>query len=478
MRRTLRRMLFLFAGLATALPMAAGAQVATELSSQVRNRYVTVSAPAYVLRNVTLVDGTGGTPQRGVSVVVEEGRITQIGTNVDIPQDADVLTYSGHTLIPGLFGLHDHMFYTAAGGRGAQLTFTGPRLYLGAGVTTIRTTGSRAPYAEINLKAEIDGGREPGPRIHITAPYITGPDGRVSMVKLGSPEQARRFVAYWGEEGATWVKAYTNIRRAEMAAVIDEAHQRGMKVTGHICSISHSEAVDMGIDNIEHGLSTNTDFHPNKEADRCPPGNNMVALNVDVRGPEVEATFRKMIDAGVAMTSTLPVYELSYPNRPTKDPRALEAMAPEIREAYLADRERIDNDPNPRLTVDLLKNAMAYEVRFVEMGGLLAAGVDPTGRGGALPGYGDQRGVELLVEAEFTFSQAIQIASLNGAKILGMDDELGSIEVGKIADMVLLRGDLAGDPSIIKNTVIVFKDGVGYDSRTLLDEVKGRVGIN
>ena len=107
----------------------------------------------------------------------------------------------------------------------------------------------------------------------------------------------------------------------------------------------------------------------------------MVALNVDVRGPEVEATFTKMIDAGVAMTSTLPVYELSYPNRPTKDPRALEAMSPDVRAAYLADRERIDNDPNPRLTVDLLRNAMAYEVRFVEMGGLLAAGVDPTGRG-------------------------------------------------------------------------------------------------
>ena len=119
------------------------AQLATELSSQVRDRYVTVSAPAYVLRNVTLVDGTGRAPQRGVSVVVEEGRITQIGTNVDIPQDADVLTYSGHTLIPGLFGLHDHMYYTAAGGRGAQMSFTGPRLYLGAGVTTVRTTGSR-----------------------------------------------------------------------------------------------------------------------------------------------------------------------------------------------------------------------------------------------------------------------------------------------------------------------------------------------
>ncbi len=471
----MRRMLFLFLGLVTALPTALGAQLATELTSQMRNRYVTVSAPAFVLRNVTLIDGTGAAAQRGVSVVVEEGRITQIGTNVDIPQDADVLTYSGHTLIPGLFGLHDHMYYSGQG-RGAQASFTGPRLYLGAGVTTVRTTGSRQPYAELNLKAEIDNGRIPGPRIHITAPYITGGEGNTGMTLLNSPEQARRFVAYWAEEGATWIKAYTNIRRAEMAAVVDEAHKRGMKVTGHICSISFAEAVDMGFDNIEHGLHTASDYNPAKEPDKCPPNNRLVALSVDVRGPEVEATFRKMVDAGVAMTSTLPVYEMSYPNRDVKDPRALEALTPEIRELYLADRERIDNDPNA-LSVDLFKNAMAYEVRFAEMGGVLANGVDPTGRGGALAGYGDQRGVELLVEAEFTFPQAIQIASLNGAKILGVDDDLGSIEVGKVADMVLLRGDFTGDPSIIRNTVTVFKDGVGYDSRTLLDEVKGQVGI-
>ena len=254
------------------LPVMVSGQLATELTSEVRDRYVTVSAPAYVLRNVTLVDGTGGAVQRGQSVVVEDGRITQVGSNVDIPQNAEILDYSGHTLIPGLFGLHDHMFYTAVGGRAAQLTFSGPRLYLGAGVTTIRTTGSREAYAEINLKAEIDAGRVPGPRIHITAPYITGGQGASRMTLLHSPEQARRFVAYWGEEGATWLKAYTNIGRAELQAVVDEAHRRGMKVTGHLCSISFTEAVEIGIDNLEHGLVTNTDYHPDKEPDRCPGG--------------------------------------------------------------------------------------------------------------------------------------------------------------------------------------------------------------
>ncbi len=473
----MRRSILLLAVLALALPGTAVGQLATELSSQVRDRYVKVSAPAYVLRNVTLIDGTGAPARVNQSVVVEEGRITQVGSQVDIPPDAELLNLSGHTLIPGMVGLHDHLFYMAAGGRAAQLSFSGPRLYLGAGVTTVRTTGSQAPYAELNLKAEIERGRLPGPRIHITAPYITGGQGNTDMTLLDSPEQARRFVAYWGEEGASWLKAYTNIRRAELKAAIEEAHARGMKVTGHICSVSFTEAVALGIDNIEHGLLTNSDYHPDKQPDRCPRNNQVVAGAVDVSGPEVAATFRKMIDAGVAMTSTLAVYELFVPNRPTKDPRALEAMSDDVREVYLADRERIDNSPNPRTTLAMLQNAMAYERRFVEMGGLLAAGVDPTGNGGALPGYGDQRNVELLSEAGFSIEEVVQIVSLNGARILGVDGELGSIEVGKVADMVLLRGDLSQNAAVIKNVVTVFKDGVGYDSRTMLQEVRGLVGI-
>ena len=474
------RVSLVLGGLLVGLPQSTSAQLATELSPQVRDRYVRVSAPALVIQNVTLVDGTGEEPRRGMSVVVEEGRITEVGQRVSIPPDAEILGYSGHTLIPGLVGLHDHMFYTAAGGRVATLSFSGPRLYLGGGVTTIRTTGSIAPYAEINVKAEIDAGRMPGPRMHITAPYITSgrPDPAFpDMTLLHSPEQARRFVAYWGEEGATWLKVYTNIGRAEFMAAVDEAHKARMAVTGHLCSLTHGEAAELGVDNVEHGLLTATDYNPAKQGDRCPLGNEAVAGSVDVRSPEVEAVFRKMIDEGVAMTSTLPYWELFVPDRPIRDSRSLEAMSDGVREAYLAERDRIDSDPNPLVTREYFRNAQAYELRFVEMGGLLAAGVDPTGNGGALPGYGDQRGIELLVEAEFTFSQAIQIASLNGARVLGVDDELGSIEPGKIADMVLLRGDLAGDPSIIRNTVLVFKDGVGYDSRALLEEARGWVGI-
>lgn len=455
----------------------AESQRAAAMGNAVRE-YVTIDEPVVAITNVLLLDGTGAPARAGQTVVITDGRITAVGPSAQVrpPAGARVVDGTGHTLIPGMMGLHNHLYYTAAGGRSAQLTYSGPRLYLGAGVTTVRTTGSRAPYAEINLKHEIDAGRQPGPRIHITAPYITGGEGVTTMTLLDSPEQARRFVAYWAAEGATWLKAYTNIRRAELQAAIEEAHRQGIRVTAHLCSVTFKEAVAMGIDNLEHGLFTNTDYDPEKEPDRCSPNSIVRSGQVDVRSPEVQETFRMMIDHDVPMTSTLAVYELFVPNRPTQDPRALEAMAPEVLDDYLQARRRIDST-GQGTSLEAFRNAMAYERAFVDAGGLLAAGVDPTGNGGALPGYGDQRNYELLREAGFTPEETVQIMSLNGAKILRVDDELGSVEVGKIADLVLLRGDLSRDDSVINHVVTVFKDGIGYDSAKMLADVRGLVGI-
>ena len=115
---------------------------------------------------------------------------------------------------------------------------------------------------------------------------------------------------------------------------------------------------------------------------------------------------------------------------------------------------------------------------FVAAGGVLGAGVDPTGMGGALAGYGDQRNYELFIEAGFAPQQAVQIMTANGAKVLGVEKQLGSVERGKLADLVLLKGDLTADPSVIRNPTVVFKDGIGYDPAKLIASVQGRVGID
>src|SRR6266540_20425 len=464
---------------ALTLLLALTAQRPDSFTAQVRE-YITVDTSLLALTHVLLVDGTGAAPKANQTIVLRAGRIVSVGPSsaAPVPDGAKTLDLSGSTVIPGLVGMHDHLFYTAAGGRAVQMSYTGPRLYLGSGVTTIRTTGSRAPYAEINLKDIIDHGYVPGPRIHLTAPYITGEQGGGAMAIVNSPEAARRFVAYWAAEGATWIKAYTDIRRAELGAAIQEAHKRGVKVTGHLCSVSFQEAVALGIDNLEHGMLTASDFTTGKQADVCPVNLMSQISASDPKGGAGQATIRSLVQHHVSMTSTLAVYEPFVAGRPTKDERVLQAMDPEVRDSYMKMRQQIDTNPNGWVSLPAFKNAMAFERAFVDAGGLLAAGVDPTGIGGALAGFGDQRNYELFIEAGFAPAQAIQIMTANGARILGVAQNLGTVEAGKLADLVVLHGDLTADPSVIRSPTIVFKDGVGYDSAKLIASVQGRVGVN
>jgi hypothetical protein len=250
-----------------------------------------------------------------------------------------------------------------------------------------------------------------------------------------------------------------------------------VKVTGHLCSVGYKEAVAASIDALEHGLMANLEYVPGKRPDACPSLDRETYLKLDVNAPSTQATFKAMVSNGVAMTSTLAVYEISVPNRPPLDPRVTEAMSPEVQREYLATRERIAANAATSSQLAMLKKAMEYEVAFVKAGGLLAAGVDPTGNGGALPGYGDQRNYELLIEAGFTPGQVVQIMSANGAKVLGADRDLGTVAAGKIADLVLIRGDVGANPADIRNVVTVFKGGVGFDSAKLIGSVTGLVGV-
>ena len=461
-----------------ALAAPASAQSAAELSPQIRERYVEVAEPVVALVGVRVVDGTGAAPRDGQTIVIRDGRIEAVGpsASVRVPADARRIELAGHTVIPGLVGLHNHTFYTTSQRR-VQMTESAPRLYLASGVTTIRTTGSYHPYSELNLRRAIQSGRQVGPRMYVTGPYITG--GATSyMTSVDSPEDARRVVAYWAEEGVDWMKAYASISREALGAAIEEAHARGIQVTAHLCSVTYREAVALGIDNLEHGLFANSDYVEDKQPDVCPSNMQDSFLDLDMRSDAVQQTFRDMIENDVPMTTTLAIYELYVPGRPDPiDPRTLEAMAPEARDEYLKTRQQIADNARESRYAEVFRKAMDYEVAFVRAGGLLGAGVDPTGYGGALPGFGDQRNYELLIEAGFTPVEAIEILTLNGARILGAEDEFGSIEAGKAADLVVIDGDPIARPADIRNVVTVFRQGVGYDPDALIESVRGAVGI-
>ena len=450
------------------------AQSASSLSEEVR-QYVVVDAPVVALMHVKVIDGTGGPARDDQVIVIADGVIQAVGGagEVRVPAGAEVLDFQGHTVIPGMVGLHNHMYFNVGGGEYVTMPYSYPRLYLAAGVTTTRSTGAMNPYKEINLKRAIDEGEVPGPKMHITGPYLQGPGPGPKMHPLTGPEDARRMVAYWAEEGVTWFKAYTQISREALGAAIDEAHKRGIKVTAHLCSVGFREAVALGIDNLEHGLTVNTEYYEGKRADECPIRSRVdMYADLDISSAEVRRTIDDMVEHGVAMTSTLVVSEGGL--RTPLDQRALDVLAPGVRERYLERREQRLANRDSRMG-DVLRSAMDFERAFVQAGGVLAAGSDATG--GVIPGFADQRQVELLVEAGFTIEEAIQIVSANGARVLGVFDETGTVTAGKQADLVLIRGDLTRNVGDIRNVVLVFKDGVGYDPSKLLEAVRGMVGI-
>jgi imidazolonepropionase-like amidohydrolase len=267
-----------------------------------------------------------------------------------------------------------------------------------------------------------------------------------------------------------------NITREELRAAIEEAHKRGLKITGHLCSITYTEAAELGIDDLEHGFFVNTELDPGKKPDTCPSTMGDPTLErMDPNGSEAQRLFKTLVAHHVAITSTLPVFEHSVPGRPPLEKRVLDVMTPEAREAYLYARNRRAAAAADR-EARLFKRDMDLERAFVKAGGLLLAGPDPTGNGGTVPGFGDQREVELLVEAGFTPVEAIQIATLNGAVYLGRQDRVGSIAPGKNADLEVVVGNPAVRIQDIQNVKLVFNDGIGFDPAKLIDSVKGRYG--
>jgi imidazolonepropionase-like amidohydrolase len=461
------------------------AQSAASLAPGVRE-FVKVSAPVVALTHVRVIDGTGSPARTDQTIIISDGKIQSIGDSASTaaPAGADILDFTGKTVIPGLVGMHEHMFYPA-GGRTAvalynEMGFSFPRLYLACGVTSMRTTGSIQPYTDLELKKLIDAGKLAGPKIHVTGPYLEG-EGSFTPVMhaLTGPDDARETVNYWADEGATSFKAYMNITRAELAAAVDAVHKRHLSITGHLCSIGFKEAAALGIDDLEHGLMVDTEFDPGKTPDVC-PSQQLTAQTlskIDIEGAQVQDTIHDLVAHHVAVTSTIVIFETDVPNQPPLERRVLDALLPEAAISYLSTRSLIGSNAATSLWPGLLKKEMQFEYDFVKAGGVLLAGEDPTGYGGDLAGFGDQREMELLVQAGFTPSEAIHIYTENGARFLGIDDRVGTLAAGKDADIVVIDGDPSANINDIEKTEMVFKDGIGYDSAKLIASVRGSVGL-
>jgi len=441
--------------------------------------YVAVDSPIVALTHARVIDGTGAPARGDQTLIIRDGRIAALGASgsVAVPAGAQVVDLTGKSVIPGLVMVHEHLFYPTGPGIYANLAESFTRLYLAGGVTSMRTGGNLNGFGDFGIKRDIDSGKKPGPWIDATAPYLEGPGLGLDQVhELTGPDDARRMVNFWADAGATSFKAYMHITRAELGAAIDEAHKRRMKVTGHLCSVTYREAAALGIDDLEHGFFVSTDFVADRKPDVCPgQGAGQTALGaVDPNGEPLRTLIAELVRRHVAITSTLTVFETFVPGRPL--PPGLDVLDPQLRAQFEA--RHTATAANAASTQGaLFAKARSMELAFVRAGGLLLAGTDPTGGGGVIPGYSNQRQLELLVESGFTPLEAIRIGTLNGATFLGRAGRTGSIAVGKDADLVVIAGDPATRIGDVRNVQMVFKQGIGYDPAKLIESVRGKVGL-
>ncbi|HVZ47633.1 MAG TPA: amidohydrolase family protein [Gemmatimonadaceae bacterium] len=441
--------------------------------------YVSVDAPTVAITHVRVIDGTGAPARADQTVIIQDGKVAAVGSaaTLSAPAGAQVIDGAGKTVIPGLVMVHEHLFYPTGPGVYGNLSESFSRLYLAGGVTAMRTGGNMNGFGELALaKADRDW-QKPGPWIDGSAPYLEGPGLGLGQVHtLTGVDDARRQVNYWADMGATSFKAYMHISRDELKAAAEEVHKRGMKITGHLCSVTYREAADAGIDDLEHGFFASTDFVKDKKPDECPGqgvGQASIAA-LDVNEPAFRSLVSYLVSKHVAMTSTFTVFETFTPGQPL--PPGLDVLTPQLREQFEQRWQRTQQSTNSGYA-KLFPNAMKMEVAFYRAGGLLICGTDPTGGGGVIPGYSNQRQVELMVDAGLTPLEAIKVATLNGATYLGIADRTGTIAAGKQADLVLVAGDPSTNISDIRHVETVFRQGVGFDPAKLIASVKGMVGV-
>jgi imidazolonepropionase-like amidohydrolase len=397
------------------------------------------------LKNIRIIDGTGRPASQNQTLLIDGGRIRAIGSTAEIkiPEGMQTLDLPGRTVLPGLVMLHEHL------GHPAQFS---PPLYLAFGVTTLRTAGTEHPYVELNLKRRIDSGKMPGPELHLTSPFLNGESSPFLADKIvRNTEDARRAVRYWAAEGFTSFKVYQDISKDALAAIIDEAHRLGLPVTAHLKSVSCREAVELGIDNLEHAFGPCTNLTNEN-------------LGTDPAGPRAQSLIRLLIERNVVLTFTPIIGNRSLSND------QLELLSPNRRQRYLEEQQA---PPPPRGNTPL----RPLTLEFARAGGRLVLGSDPYCCGaGRIPGLTNHDAIKRAVEIGFSPLETIRMATIDGATFLGIADRTGTIAIGKEADLIVVKGSPDRNIEDIDNVEMVFANGIRYDPQTLLSSVKGKVG--
>src|SRR5215471_9288031 len=336
-------------------------------------KFTSLTAPVIALTHARVIDGTGRPARDDQTLIVRDGQIAAIGRSgvIDIPKGSRIRDLTGKTVLPGLVGMHEHLFYqieregSSPQVTNAQEAFS--KLYLASGVTTIRTAGTLDFDGDLRLAQQIETGAQPGPAINITGPYLN------AIGNSPSPDQVAQAVESAADQGATSFNAYTSLRSAELKAAIEAAHKRGLRITGHLCAVGYREAAALGIDNIEHGIIFDTELYSGKQPDQCPNQSELFGqvMQMNVSDAAIQRTLADLVHHNVAITSTLAVIESFTARDHIIDPEIPDLLASRMRAPYQAALKRWSNPKQEwaRPWAQLLHLEMDFERAFVAAGG-------------------------------------------------------------------------------------------------------------
>jgi imidazolonepropionase-like amidohydrolase len=428
--------------------------------TQSESKFVIYDQAEIVLQNARVVDVVKGIVLEGYSVLISNGKIISIEKTgkFSAPKTAKIIDLTGKTILPGLVMLHEHMMYNNGAALWQFHPVSFPKLFLAAGVTTLRTAGAENPMYDLNLKRQIDSGFLVGPRMFVTGPMFNDASGGFfGDFIISNYEEGRKATAFWAEKGCTSFKVYSDISREALRGVIDEAHSRGLIVTGHLGRMSCTEAANLGIDNIEHSFGS------------CSAELNLpwdTTWNIKPEQKETKELIKLLIAKNIVLTIT------PFSDSDFRNPAMLEYLS-------LDERKRIEGylkDPPPFMPKEVNdKQLRPLEKLFIKSGGRVVLGADAADCG-LLPGFQDHNAMVSMVKAGWTPLEVIKIATIDGATFLKADKVLGSIDLGKNADLLIVSGKPDQNISDIRNVELVFRNGIGYDSKALRERVKGLVG--
>lgn len=416
------------------------------------------SQAALALVGATLIDGTGAPALNDSAVVIQGGRIVSAGprSQVKLPKDARIVDLAGKTIVPGLWDMHAHF----------EQVEWGP-VYLAAGVTTVRDCGNEFEFITA-VRDAINSGHGVGP--HLLLAGIVDGSGPIALgvARVDDPEQAREWVHRYHDAGFDQMKIYSSVKKENLEVVAAEAHKLGMTVTGHIPEgMTGFDGVNAGMDQINHIGYVFSMMDPGIPGRGADPQQRLTALrNFDPDSEQSRKTLQFLKAHNTVIDPTLALFEMFMRtgNRPFE---SLEPGAAKVAPALATQLRNVGPGPAGAELGDARFAVFLKTVAALHRAGIpIVVGTDQ-----AVPGHSVHREMELYVEAGFTPMEALQAATIVPARAMRLDQEAGTVEPGKRADLVVLGGNPLDNISNIRKTERVMQSGVFYDCASLWKSV-------